>query len=346
MTAWHRAHHGHGMCTCSRLCACSVICNTNPYSVCKNGVCGTSSTPAPTNKWVTSNPSTCSCAGQQTLNVQCQDTAGNVLPSAQCTGTPPASTQACTPPTTCAAWKTTAFGTCSNNCGIGVQSRTVTCVLTSTAASPVDDSLCSKTPKPASSQACPNQPACPTAWVASGFTSCTKSCDSGIQTQTVTCMQTQNGVKSTVVASACTATKPATQQACNTNACVDGIGWTYGVWSACSVTVRMAAHIIRCAFAPIRSSCSLSTARVLLCRCLISAVAALKLVLRSVRRMASKSRPLNAHRFNRRPSPHKRAIQKGVQSECGERVNSVHVRSRADQVFKRYVRAAFRTVHT
>lgn len=57
-----------------------------------------------------------------------------------------------------------------------------------------------------------------------------------MQTQTVTCMQTQNGVRGPVVASACTGTQPASQRACNTVACAGG-QWVYGAFSECSKTV-------------------------------------------------------------------------------------------------------------
>jgi len=58
----------------------------------------------------------------------------------------------------------------------------------------------------------------------------------GVQTQTVTCMQTQNGVRGAVVASACSGTQPQSQRTCNTAACAGG-QWVYGAFSECSKTV-------------------------------------------------------------------------------------------------------------
>ena len=58
----------------------------------------------------------------------------------------------------------------------------------------------------------------------------------GVQTQTVTCMQTQNSIQTAVVSSACTGTQPATQQACNTAACANNAQWQYGVFGVCSAS--------------------------------------------------------------------------------------------------------------
>merc|ERR1711966_187378 len=53
------------------------------------------------------------------------------------------------------------------------------------------------------------------AWKLSNWSACDKTCGSGTQTRTVQC--TENDVA--VADNKCTGTKPATSQACNTNAC-------------------------------------------------------------------------------------------------------------------------------
>jgi hypothetical protein len=212
-----------------------TVCNTSPYSTCVSGSC-VSSTAGSGTRWVASNPSVCSCAGSQTLTVQCEDANNNIVAATQCTGTKPASMQSCTPPTSCATWQALGFGTCSNNCGPGTQTQTVQCVQTSTGIV-VANSMCSTATKPATSRTCTIAATCQTQWVQGGFGLCTKSCAGGTQTQSVQCYQTQNGVQTMVVASACTAPIPASIQACNTQACGSNIQWMYGVFSTCSAPV-------------------------------------------------------------------------------------------------------------
>lgn len=72
-----------------------TVCSTNPTQTCKAGVCGSGTTNPVQGTWVKVNPSACSCAGQQTVTVQCQDSAGNVLPTSSCSGTAPSTTQSC-----------------------------------------------------------------------------------------------------------------------------------------------------------------------------------------------------------------------------------------------------------
>ena len=63
--------------------------------------------------------------------------------------------------------------------------RRLQCVSASTGAV-VDSSQCAATASPATSRACPSQPACPTVWVESGFGACTKSCGQSTKTQSNT----------------------------------------------------------------------------------------------------------------------------------------------------------------
>lgn len=59
-------------------------------------------------------------------------------------------------------------------------------------------------------------------WQASGFGACSASCGGGSQSQTVTCVSSTG----TAVADAfCTAAKPGTSQACNTQACAPAYTW-------------------------------------------------------------------------------------------------------------------------
>jgi hypothetical protein len=120
-----------------------------------------------------------------------------------------------------------------------VQSAAISCVQSSANTSPgtvVSNSFCTSTgvAAPLSQQACGTE-VCPTMWKVSGFGSCTVSCNGGVQSQTAVCIETQNGVQTTVADTRCSGTKPPTSQTCNTQVCTDG-QYVYGAWSTCSVS--------------------------------------------------------------------------------------------------------------
>ncbi|MFT7434056.1 MAG: hypothetical protein ACI9TY_001701 [Alphaproteobacteria bacterium] len=119
------------------------------------------------------------------------------------------------PAPTTGAWSTGGWSACSQTCGGGVQTRSVTCSFTT----------CTGV-KPATSQTC-NTQACATtgAWSTGGWSACSKTCGGGVQTRSVTCSFTT-----------CTGVKPASSQTCNTQACATSGAWSIGGWSACSKT--------------------------------------------------------------------------------------------------------------
>jgi len=151
---------------------------------------------------------------------------------------PPLPTSTPTNPTTPTySWKQGGFNVCTQTCGGGTQTQSVTCVQDGTT-TVVTDSYCTGT-KPLTSQSC-NTQACPVtySWVASGFTACTVTCGGGIQTQTVTCVQ--DGTRTTVDSSNCanSGTKPLTQQTCNTQSCgmPTTFSWKQNGFGVCTVT--------------------------------------------------------------------------------------------------------------
>jgi len=194
--------------------------------------------PATSFSWVTGTAGACSCGGWQTRTVTCQSSAGTVVPDSSCTSTKPATSLSCAAPSSCFEWKVGSWSSCSNDCGSGTTTATVTCVQSATGVTPgataSSESLCSAASKPASSRTC-NTVACPVQWKESGFGACTVACGGGTQTQTVSCVQTQNGQQSAVPDAQCSSagTKPVSSRTCNTQACQDGT-YAYGPWSSCS----------------------------------------------------------------------------------------------------------------
>ncbi len=128
------------------------------------------------------------------------------------------------------AWHTGDYSNCSKACGGGAQTRTVACRRND--GKNVEDSHCASQPKPESSRAC-NTHSCQVAtWVTGEYGACSKACDGGTQSRSVTC---QLGGQP-VAESSCTGTKPVTQQACNTQACQYTYSWLVGQYGACSKT--------------------------------------------------------------------------------------------------------------
>ncbi len=173
-----------------------------------------------TYSWISTAFSACACDGTQTRGVSCQNSAGVAAPDSSCTTTKPSTSQACTAPSTCFQWQQGSWSACSNDCGTGAATATVTCVQSATGPTPgataSAESLCTAA-KPATSQVC-NSQACPVVWKEGGFGPCSVACGGGTQTQIVSCLQTQNGAHSVVADALCAAAvpKPATSKTCNT----------------------------------------------------------------------------------------------------------------------------------
>lgn len=73
-------------------------------------------------------------------------------------------------------------------------------------------------------------------WLTADFSSCSHTCDGGVSTRAVTCIDDLNTVvtDSFCITYAPSILKPATQQSCNTQACPPT--WRYSLYSSCSVT--------------------------------------------------------------------------------------------------------------
>ena len=133
--------------------------------------------------WVGTSWSSCSAlcgGGVQARLVTCQQDGGGVVDSSNCSGLQPAASQACNTEA-CGnyMWIQSGFGPCSQSCGGGNQTQTVTCE--NSAAQPVANSLCSGS-APASSQLCNPQV-------------CSSSCPSGFSYNNGQCFPTPHSAQ-------------------------------------------------------------------------------------------------------------------------------------------------------
>lgn len=120
-------------------------------------------------------------------------------------------------------WNYSDFAPCSKSCGIGIQTRDVTCIheVSAGGVNPVivPHHMCPQ-PSPPDRQYC-NVLDCPVKWHVSNWSKCSKSCGSGIKERKVECKQVmaQNHVVDRPT-SMCPSSKPLERRPCNTKSCI------------------------------------------------------------------------------------------------------------------------------
>lgn len=123
-------------------------------------------------------------------------------------------------------WTTGNWSGCDGACGVGTETRSVTCV--STLGGPANSENC-KGPKPDSERLCQGTGEnCSFEWKTSEWSECSEVCGGGIKTRAVYC-QAPSGEK--VNDSRCTGTRPNEQTICNSDAC--RYNWSVSNWSSC-----------------------------------------------------------------------------------------------------------------
>ncbi|KAG8560917.1 hypothetical protein GDO81_015183 [Engystomops pustulosus] len=189
-------------------------------------------------KWSYGSWSECSAecgGGYQSRLVFC--TIDNeAYPDYMCAGkTAPASNRTCStqPCPQTKSWKVGEWGPCTTTCGGGTQTRSVYCVTYEgrAAQQAASDAECTAfVEKPATQQVC-NLKAC-AKWNTGPWTECSTECGEGIQKRTVTCKTDTGAI---VQDTACMhQVKPADNQLCYGENCVQEIGWHIGEWGLCS----------------------------------------------------------------------------------------------------------------
>ncbi|CAG9568729.1 unnamed protein product [Danaus chrysippus] len=120
-------------------------------------------------------------------------------------------------------WNYTEFSQCTKSCGIGIQTREVTCIHEVTRGGTntvvVPNSMCPQPPPP-DRQYC-NVLDCPVRWHAGDWSKCSKTCGGGVKQREVICKQIM--AQSHVVerpSSQCSSPRPATTKSCNSRPCL------------------------------------------------------------------------------------------------------------------------------
>ncbi|XP_072511788.1 ADAMTS-like protein 1 isoform X2 [Notamacropus eugenii] len=121
---------------------------------------------------------------------------------------------------------------CSASCGNkGVQQLQLKCVLNNTEVNP---SYCAGKAKPTVQPVACNRRDCPSRWMVTSWSSCTRSCGGGVQTRRVTCQKLKaTGVSVPMSNDMCSqlAKRPVDTQACNQQLCVE---WAFSSWGQCN----------------------------------------------------------------------------------------------------------------
>ncbi|NWI03856.1 ATL1 protein, partial [Tichodroma muraria] len=129
-------------------------------------------------------------------------------------------------------WSVDKLTACSASCGHrGLQLPQLRCLLDG---AEVNTSYCRETPKPPLQPIACNRRDCPSRWMVTSWSPCTRSCGGGVQTRRVTCQRlTAKGSSVPVSNEACAqlSKRPVDTQNCNRQPCVE---WTASSWGQCN----------------------------------------------------------------------------------------------------------------
>ncbi len=181
--------------------------------------------------WMTGSYGACvpACGtSTQSRSVWCERSDGTPVAEENCTAAKPAVSTACTDFGACTfSWQASNFGVCSTGCGIGSQSRTITCVRSDGLASA--DEQCTE-PKPATSGSCTDFTGCTFAWKTGSFGSCVAACGSSTQSRSVWCERSDGA---TVEGTLCGGGEPAATASC-TDYSTCTYSWQTSAYGSCA----------------------------------------------------------------------------------------------------------------
>ncbi|XP_061414508.1 LOW QUALITY PROTEIN: thrombospondin type-1 domain-containing protein 4 [Lethenteron reissneri] len=185
--------------------------------------------------------------GQRSRDVKCVSNLGDAVDDGECNmKLRPADSENCDMGACAKSWFLTDWSErCSADCGEGVQSRSVVCLMNHVNSLPLEG--CSSD-QPTERQAC-NYGSCETKveWFTGPWGQCSVGCGNGTQSRDVICVQRTNGSFSAMDRDACAGlAKPPSQQPCHLRAC--GARWYTTAWSACSKSCETGFRVreVRC----------------------------------------------------------------------------------------------------
>lgn len=146
--------------------------------------------------------------GTQTRSVWCKDSNGNIVDNSLCSEGMPSITQACNKGP--CMYRTGPWSTCSADCGVGKQTRTVQCVDPN--GSPVENFLCTSQ-IPTATQDCNTGPCAVYQYKEGAWSECVPNeghCGPGTQTREVKCIDQEENI-----ATGCQGDRPEDSQGCN-----------------------------------------------------------------------------------------------------------------------------------
>ncbi|XP_036139996.1 protein madd-4 isoform X3 [Monomorium pharaonis] len=173
-------------------------------------------------------PCSATClGGVQDLIINCvrDDNGKTVMPLLCSTETKPeARIRVCNDHPCPPRWNYSEFSTCMSPCGIGIQTRDVTCIHEVThgtgKAVPVPNYMCPQ-PPPADRRYC-NVLDCPVKWSTGEWGKCSRTCGGGVKKRDVVCEQIMaQGRKQSREERECPPQKPTSEKPCNTRPCHD-----------------------------------------------------------------------------------------------------------------------------
>ncbi|XP_072284991.1 ADAMTS-like protein 4 isoform X2 [Pyxicephalus adspersus] len=207
---------------------CGSLPKPNVTQTCQLRICS---------QWeIQSNWSSCSVmcgVGQRTRHVRCISSQGDIVGEGECSNRlRPSTNEACDMGPCVRSWFHNEWSsTCSSECGMGIQRRSVFCL--SSSASDESQEACGGT-KPSDMRVCNSGPCERTVkWYTGPWSQCSADCGEGSQRRDVICISKLGPEFNVTDPSECAhLEKPPGLQSCNAGSC--GSRWFTSPWSTCS----------------------------------------------------------------------------------------------------------------
>ncbi|XP_022535551.2 thrombospondin type-1 domain-containing protein 4 isoform X2 [Astyanax mexicanus] len=173
--------------------------------------------------------------GQRSREVRCVSNVGDFVEDEECNmKLRPSDAENCDMGPCAKSWFHTDWANrCSAECGMGVRSRSVVCLINHISSLPLEGCGSERPPEV---QACNNRPCeSRTEWFTGPWGQCSAECGTGSQQRAVVCLMKSDEGYNVMPPYECSSLdKPLGQQSCHMKAC--GAKWYYTSWSACSKT--------------------------------------------------------------------------------------------------------------